>query len=499
MNAMTNVAKPTRSKLSLKPAAGDSPVETPAPASAVPPSSAEPIALRHLRRSTDNIRHTRIDEDVEQLADDIAVHGLLHNLIGYREGDQVMIVGGGRRLQALDVLCNRFAISIEFPVPVLIRNREDAIELSLAENLQQRSMSPVDEFLAFKALSDRGNATPADLAKRFGWKERTVRQRLRLAELAPPVLEALADRAITLDAALAYASSQDRHLQEEVFKAEAKKGWEPHRTGNIRHALQMRGVRTDSPLYRFVGTESYERRGGGYEDDLFIDKDAEKTLANPFMLETAAREMIDFQMLRILPEWQAREDLAPSIEGYLTTADLRLHPYGNGEKVAVPKGWTKVELGYDTKPAWKAIRAGQIPVKVLVGINQNGEIDQWRQTLFVAKGHATKLEPKALGYGHTSQPETPEQRAARERESGILRHARRLAVGPFAGTQWEGRAYWPTGYWYQTEAKTIDGVEGQLVSVQIFVTNDEVKAQRAAGAAAYQAELDARAAEEASA
>lgn len=504
MNAVASIAKPSAAaprragklKLQLAPAADNSPVDAPEPPSIVMPSAPEPIALRYLRRAPENVRHIRPDEDVDGLADNIAAHGLLQSLIGYRGGDQVMIVGGGRRLQALDILCNRFTISIDFAVPVLIRDREDAIELSLAENLDQRTMSPVDEFLAFKALMDRGDTSPAELAKRFGWKERTVKQRLRLAELAPEILDALAERTITLDAAMTYASSQDRHLQAEVFKAEARKTWEPHRTGNIRHALQMKGIKTDSPLYAFVGAEAYEARGGGYEDDLFAERDGDRTLANPFTLQTLAREKVVLGVFNLLHEWRTRKDLAPSIDGYVIDEDVLFGQYRSGEKTIAPKGWVKVERQYGAESLWQAIRKAGVFVKVLAGVNRKGEIDVWPGVVFVAKADKARIEPKQTGYV-SPPPETPEQRAAREREAGILLHARRLAVGPFAGTPFEGRAYWPPYNWGRAE--TINGVEGQLVTVQIFVTDEEVKAQRAAAAAAYDAELAARASQEAQA
>src|SRR3546814_18885457 len=100
-------------------------------------------------RAPENVRQTNKAVDVESLADDIAAHGLLQSLIGYAgdtdiDAAAVYIVGGGRRLQALQLLRERGAIDDSFAVPVLLRDPDDAINLSLLENLAKRDMNPAD-------------------------------------------------------------------------------------------------------------------------------------------------------------------------------------------------------------------------------------------------------------------------------------------------------------------------------------------------------------------
>ena len=143
------------------------------PATAAPvglaPTSITSVPYGRLKRAPQNVRKTDIAADVESLADDIAAHGLLQSLIGFAgtttiDAQVVYIVGGGRRLQALDLLRERGTIKDSWPVPVLIRPEEEAIELSLSENLARRDMNPADEFVAFAALMAPGNRSPADLA-----------------------------------------------------------------------------------------------------------------------------------------------------------------------------------------------------------------------------------------------------------------------------------------------------------------------------------------------
>jgi ParB family chromosome partitioning protein len=483
--------RPARVKRDTAPAAivGTAPIAAEAerrtsPFGQIIPSSPQPVPLYQLRRATENVRHTRVDEDVLPLAEDIAAHGLLQSLIGYRDADGcVHVVGGGRRFQALRHLENEGVIDGDWPVPVLIRDVDDAIELSLAENLQQRTMSPVDEFLAFRALMNRGDTSPAGLAKRFGFSERVVKQRLRLAELAEPILDALAGKEITVDAAMAYAATQDQKLQAEVFKAEAKKSYEPHKPRDIRWAIQSKGESTTSALFRFVGEESYERRGGGYEDDLFSEEKKDgRALANPGVLHSAARDMITFQMEALLPRLRERKDLAPTITGFLIASDLLVKHYGNAAPKP-PSGYVQVER-HDKDAMWKVIRANKIDVIVFVGIDENGELTVFPRIVFVPKGMKNTVSPPQPSYGY--QPETPLERAVRERKQGVERISRQLAVGPFAGSPFEGRAYWPK--WDRAEPTTLGGKRGWFVAVNVFVTDEQVAAQQAAAEARYDQE-----------
>ncbi|MGC5098554.1 ParB/RepB/Spo0J family partition protein, partial [Escherichia coli] len=65
-------------------------------------------------------------------------------------------------------------------------------EASLAENFQRVNMTPTDECRAFQHFIGEGCDLDA-VAKRFGVTRRFVEGRLRLAGLADPVFEALAE------------------------------------------------------------------------------------------------------------------------------------------------------------------------------------------------------------------------------------------------------------------------------------------------------------------
>lgn len=103
----------------------------------------------------------------------------------------------------------------------------------------------------------------------------------------------------------------------------------------------------------------------------------------------------------------------------------------------------------------------------------------------------------ALADAFAAGAETPEARDARVRAQEVDRRALRLAVGPFAGTAFEGRAFWPKGWLDANGRRGISGGEsGWFLPVEIFASDAAIAAQRAAAVAeldAYRAAAEAKA------
>jgi ParB family chromosome partitioning protein len=245
------------------------------------------IPLRQLKLAAENVRRGG-KADIEQLADDIAAHGLIQNLVAFSAGPripggaeagpdgEVLIVAGGRRLKALELLKRRGTIAGDYLVPVQIVDAEAARELSLAENFQRMAMNPADEAEAFhrlaqdpKSVPGAGGQTPAQIAARFGLTELHVKQRLRLAGLHPSVLAALKACKITLDVAKAFASVPDQARQAEVLKEAGS--WALGNPDAIRREMRNKGIASDHFIASYVGEAAYLAAGGTIEADLFSD------------------------------------------------------------------------------------------------------------------------------------------------------------------------------------------------------------------------------------
>ncbi|MEN2790225.1 ParB/RepB/Spo0J family partition protein [Sphingomonas oligophenolica] len=272
------------------------------------------VPASKLTKSPTNVRRSTDPVADAQLEANIAEKGIIQNLIGVpvaRKKGQYRITAGGRRLDAVQRLIDKAVFDADYLVPVLpLADAKDAIEISLAENFFRLAMNPAEACRAFQDVIETEGKTPADVAKRFGVTEKFVHGRLRLAGLAEPVFDALASNAITLDVAMAYASTSDAERQAAVY-AQMGEGYYRSNVSEIRRQLAAYSYRASDPRAVLVGRDAYLAAGGRIDKDLFSDADSESWLDTHIIdslaeeaLSTAAaaiRERDGFQDVRIVP------------------------------------------------------------------------------------------------------------------------------------------------------------------------------------------------------
>ncbi len=249
------------------------------------------IAASMLSVSPLNVRKTQDEAANAQMRASIVASGIVQNLVGVpvpRKKGRYEITAGGRRLTQVHAAIALGELPADFAVPVLVMtDKEDAQEASLVENFQRLGMGAADECIAFQHLMTRGHATIADVAKRFGVTERFVAGRLRLASLAEPVFTALRDGKITLDFAMAYASTSDTERQAVVFEQMGDTSGYGCNATTIRRMMTDGGYRGTHPKALLVGSEAYQAAGGRIARDLFSDA-AEETWLDRELLDTLA-------------------------------------------------------------------------------------------------------------------------------------------------------------------------------------------------------------------
>ena len=245
------------------------------------------IAPTNVRKRTDPI------EDAELRAT-ILVRGIIQNLVGIpvaRKKGEYQITAGGRRLTQVQALIAEGQLPDNYQVPVMVlADRSGATEVSLIENFTRANMTPAEECRAFQAIIADGKKTPADVAKCFGLTERFVLGRLRLANLADIVFDALADGAITLDVAKAYGSISDTARQAAVFE-ELQSSYYEGNSGEIRRRLVSGVYRGNDPKAVLVGREDYLAAGGRIESDLFSDRENENWIDSEIIDRLAEQRM----------------------------------------------------------------------------------------------------------------------------------------------------------------------------------------------------------------
>lgn len=146
------------------------------------------LPLEQLKLSPLNVRK-KGGRDIADLLPLVRRHGIIEPLIVRPNCEGFEIVAGQRRYNCALALKEE---GIEEPVPVAIMEDGDdatAIEISLAENISHLPMDEIDQYKAFAGLKAKG-LDAAEIAARFGVTERLVNQRLAIAGIIEPVLNA---------------------------------------------------------------------------------------------------------------------------------------------------------------------------------------------------------------------------------------------------------------------------------------------------------------------
>ena len=242
------------------------------------------VPLTSLIKSPLNVRTVPYSaESVSELADSIKGVGLLQNLVVHAlPGDRHGVAAGGRRLAALNMLAERGIIPADWPVRVKIIPQELATAASMTENGHRRDMHPAEQIAGFCAMAQEGK-TPAQIGDLLGYSPRHVQRMLKLADLAPVILDALAEDLITTEHCQALALENDTARQVQVFEAACQSGW-----GGKPEVQTIRRLVTESEVavagnskFRFVGadafspdelrTDLFSDDEGGYVDCVALD------------------------------------------------------------------------------------------------------------------------------------------------------------------------------------------------------------------------------------
>jgi ParB family chromosome partitioning protein len=124
-------------------------------------------------------------DDLSALVQSIKTVGLLQPLVIRPARNSLELVCGSRRLAACKIL--RWN-----SVPCIVRQLDDreAFEVSVIENIQRKSLDPVEEANAFRRyVEEAGWGGVSELASRIGKSAEYVSHRISLLKLSPEILD----------------------------------------------------------------------------------------------------------------------------------------------------------------------------------------------------------------------------------------------------------------------------------------------------------------------
>jgi ParB family chromosome partitioning protein len=155
------------------------------------PRFLEEVSIRKIHKSKHQLRSSL--DGIEELALSIEQKGLLQPIVVRPVKGGFEVVAGHRRLEACKLLgWSKIACHV-----AELDDRE-AYEVSIVENVQHRTMDPIEEALAFKRYVDTyGYGSVSDLAKKIGKSQEYVSKRLRLLDLPSEIKQEVMSRRIT--------------------------------------------------------------------------------------------------------------------------------------------------------------------------------------------------------------------------------------------------------------------------------------------------------------
>lgn len=160
----------------------------------------EQIEMKMIHHSSFAVRDKfqRYSEDDESLVTSIREHGLIQPILIRPLSHGFEIVAGHRRYHACKSLRWRF-------IPCKIREMTDkqAFEIQLSENIQRKSMDPVEEAEAFRRyVMDYGWGGVNDLAKKIGKSEEYVSHRIQLLKLPEEIKKKISSHILNVSKAI---------------------------------------------------------------------------------------------------------------------------------------------------------------------------------------------------------------------------------------------------------------------------------------------------------
>ena len=177
------------------------------------PNSIKELPVEKVIPNPEQPRMTFHEETLQELAASIREHGVLQPILGRPAGEEYQIIAGERRWRASKLAGKE-------TIPAIIERFDDAtaLEIALIENLQREDLSPLDEAIIYKKMTDELGYSIRNLAGKLGKDKGYVENRLRLATAPDDVREMVAARYDTLSAAYELMKVEDKRRRKSLAK-----------------------------------------------------------------------------------------------------------------------------------------------------------------------------------------------------------------------------------------------------------------------------------------
>jgi ParB family chromosome partitioning protein len=212
------------------------------------------IPIKEIRPSKFGIRSRFYEksEQIMELENSIRLHGLLQPVLVRPDGYGFEIVAGHRRYQACKALRFRY-----ITCRIVELNDREAFEIQLIENLQRKTMDPVEEAESFRRyIVELGWGGISELARKISKSEEYISQHLQILNLPESIKNQIINSQIRVSHALELVN-----LPDQVKLEFAKQIADQHLT--IREVREMKKVILNEDLN---GNKEEMNRNGKYKN-----------------------------------------------------------------------------------------------------------------------------------------------------------------------------------------------------------------------------------------
>lgn len=389
-----------------------------------------------------NYRKTFDQGKLEELAESVRQHGVIHPILARPVGGRWETVCGARRRRAAELA----GLTV---IPAIVREMTDAeaLECMVVENGQRDDVPPLEEAEGFARLLELGHYREEDIAARTGKSVGLVARRLRLLHLTETAREHLEAGRITLSVAELLARVPDPTAMDEAVKAVLPR-WErdsPRTKDEARliilrfhtHALKDAVFDTADPeLVPGAGACAACPHRAGNQPRLFEDDVEEDTCTKPSCWsrklaahQAAALEAGAARGLEVLPN---------------TTAVFGKHAYYDSPRSTSRYVLLKepaIALGESR--TWKQILGKSAPPPAAVVTAPSGRVvEVWRKEDVLAAAKAKGIRVKGAA---AASPSAQGQKDAREAKIGaaaVRRACEQLVATAELTAHAGGQGFW---------------------------------------------------------
>jgi len=153
---------------------------------ALPPNAVRDLPISEIDPNPYQTRTNFDDQALSELAASIQANGIVQPIVVRPINGRYQLIAGERRWRASQKLGREF-------IPAVIKqvSNEQAMEMTIVENLQREGLNPMEEARAFERLAREFSLTQEQMSQRTGRERTSIANLLRLLRLPETVQQSL--------------------------------------------------------------------------------------------------------------------------------------------------------------------------------------------------------------------------------------------------------------------------------------------------------------------